>query len=337
MLRGEIEISHEALDEHDAGQATAFLRSWLVAHGILEAREERPVRFERWAQQTLEAIGEHPDRAHLAAYARWELQPGFAHRERRGLARASSHRYVYGKLRIAVQLTVSLHRQGLALDQLRQAHVDAWLAGVPARAVATRCFVEWMHKAGVTPRITVHRPAPRTSTTPIDHATRLTQARHLLHDDSLELQIRIAGTLLLLYGQPVTRTVMLRRDHIGLHGTRVLLKLGDEPIELPPPLASLIRKQHARTTGYWLFPGAKPGTHLGPERLRDRLHQLGIHASNARVGALIALAAAVPAPILAEMLGYHDDTTNHWRRTAAGDWARYASLASLRTVEATRS
>jgi hypothetical protein len=82
-----------------------------------------------------------------------------------------------------------------------------------------------------------------------------------------------------------------------------------------------------------LLLGAKPGTHLGPDRRRDRLHELGIHAGNARVGALIALAAAVPAPIL----GYHDDTTNHWRREAAGDWARYASLASLRTLETTRS
>ena len=56
-----------------------------------------------------------------------------------------------------------------------------------------------------------------------------------------------------------------------------------------------------------------------------------------RVGALIALAAAVPPPILAELLGYHDDTANHWCREAAGDWARYASLASRGTIEATRS
>ena len=41
MLRGEIPISHEALDEHDVGQATAYLRSWLVSHSVLEAREER--------------------------------------------------------------------------------------------------------------------------------------------------------------------------------------------------------------------------------------------------------------------------------------------------------
>jgi len=33
---------------------------------------------------------------------------------------------------------------------------------------------------------------------------------------------------------------------------------------------------HARSPGPWLFPGAKPGTHVGPERIRQRLHELGI-------------------------------------------------------------
>jgi hypothetical protein len=312
----------------NAREATAYLRSWLVTHGVLEVREERLARFERWAQTTLQAIAEHPDHAHLAAYSRWELQPDFARRLHRGLASASSHRHLYGRLRIAVHLTTWLHEQGLSLADMRQSHVDAWLAGVPGRAVATRGFVDWLHRAGLIPRITVVRPAPRTSTTPIDHSTRLRQARDLLHDDSLELPARIGGCLLLLYGQPVTRIVILRLDHIHLQPDRVLIQLGDEPIELLPPLASLVRQQHVEAAGPWLFPGAKPGTHLGPERLSRRLQQLGIRAGIARAGALLALAAAVPAPILAELLGYHDDTTNHWRRAAAGDWARYDSLAS---------
>jgi hypothetical protein len=264
----------------------------------------------------------------LAAYARWERQPDYARRIRRGLASASSHKHLYGKLRVAVHLTAWLHRQGLSLPDLRQSHVDAWLAGVAGRVVATRGFVDWLHRAGLTPRITVVRPAPRTSTTPIDHSTRLRQARDLIHDDALELPARIGGGLLLLYGQPVTRIVTLRLDQIRLENDRVLLRLGDEPIELPPPLASLVRQQRAEAQGSWLFPGAKPGTHLGPERLRRRLRELGVHVGTARAGALLALAAAVPAPILAELLGYHDDTTNHWRRLAAGGWARYASLAS---------
>jgi hypothetical protein len=265
---------------------------------------------------------------HLAAYARWQLQPDFARRLRRGLASASSHKHLYGKLRGAVHLTAWLHGQALSLPDLRQTHVDAWLAGVPGRVVPTRGFVDWLHRAGLTPRIMVVRPAPRTSTTPIDHGTRLRQARDLLHDDALELPARIGGCLLLLYGQPATRIVILRLDQVHLEQERVLLQLGEEPIELPPPLASLVQQQHGRAGGPWLFPGAKPGTHLGPERLCRRLQQLGIQAGIARAGALLALAAAVPAPILAELLGYHDDTTNHWRRVAAGDWARYASLAS---------
>jgi hypothetical protein len=122
--------------------------------------------------------------------------------------------------------------------------------------------------------------------------------------------------------------VTLRVDPIHLEHEPVLLQVGDEPIELPPPLACLIQRQHAQAEGPWLFPGAKPSTHLRPERLCRRLRQLGVEVGTARVGPLLALAAAVPAPILADLLGYHDDTTNHWRRAAAGDWARYASLAA---------
>lgn len=69
-------------------------------------------------------------------------------------------------------------------------------------------------------------------------------------------------------------------------------------------------------------PSAKPGTRIGPERIRRRLRELGICPRTDRPGALVALAITVPAPILAELLGHHNDTTNDWRRAGAGDWAR---------------
>jgi integrase len=174
----------------------------------------------------------------------------------------------------------------------------------------------------------VRRPPPQASSTAIDHATRLRQARALLDDNTLELAARVAGCLVLLYGQRVTRIVTLRTDDLDLHGPQVRLKLGHDPIEVPDPLAALLRALHAQTAGPWLLPGAKPGTHIGPERIRRRLRQLGIRPDTGRTAALLALAASVPAPILGELLGYCDDTANHWRRAAAGDWARYASLAA---------
>jgi hypothetical protein len=328
MLRGEIAISHEALDEHDVGQASAYLRSWLVANDILDARDERLARFERWAHATLLSTGEHPDRAHLTAYARWKLRPELARKLRGDGARPSSHRYSYAKLRTAVRLTAWLQDQGLALQQLRQPLLDEWVADAPSRALPTRDFLDWAHHADLLPALHVKRPPPQTTSAAIDHATRLRQARALLDDDTLELAARVAGCLVLLYGQRVTRIVTLRSDDLDLRGPQVRLKLGQDPIEVPDPLAILLRAVHAQTTGPWLLPGAKPGTRIGPERIRRRLRQLGIHPQTGRPAALLALAASVPAPILGELLGYCDDTANQWRRAAAGDWARYASLAA---------
>lgn len=328
MLRGEVAISHDALDEHDTGQATAYLRSWLVAHTILDARDERLTRFDRWARSTVQSSGEHPDRAHLAAYARWKLGPELARKLRTGRARPSSHRYVYAKLRTAVRLTARLHAQDLALEQLRQPLVDDWVGGAASRALPTRDFLDWAHHAGLVPALQVRRPPPQASSTAIDHATRLRQARTLLDDNTLELPARVAGCLVLLYGQRVTRIVTLRSHDLDLRGPQVLLKLGQDPIEVPDPLATLLRGLHDQATGPWLLPGAKPGTHIGAERIRRRLRQLGIRPFSGRPAALLALAASVPAPVLGELLGYCDDTANHWRRAAAGDWARYASLAA---------
>jgi hypothetical protein len=332
MLRGELAISHETLDAHDVGQASAYLRAWLVADGILDERDERLARFERWASATLQSTDAHPERAHLAAYARWKLRPELARKLRSDRARPSSHRYSYAKLRTAVRLTAWLRDQDLALEQLRQPLLDEWVAGAPSRALPTRDFLDWAHHAGVISALQVRRPPPQASSTAIDHATRLRQARALLDDNTLELAARVAGCLVLLYGQRVTRIVTLRTDDLDPHGPQVRLKLGHDPIEVPDPLAALLRALHAQTAGPWLLPGAKPGTHIGPERIRRRLRQLGIRPDTGRTAALLALAASVPAPILGELLGYCDDTANQWRRAAAGDWARYASLAATNST-----
>ncbi|MFZ1996632.1 MAG: hypothetical protein WAU75_21140 [Solirubrobacteraceae bacterium] len=333
MLRGEIPISHEALDQHDVGQATAYLRSWLVAHDVLPPREELLARYERWAQRALEQLGDHPDRTHVAAYARWKIGSDYARKLRTGRARPSSSRGYYANLRAAISFTRWLHDNQLTLEQAKQAHVDDWLNGPPSRALPTRAFLTWAHTSGLIPAMHVPRPAPRTTNTPIDHTIRLRQARLLLHDEQVEASIRIAGTLLLLYGQLITRVVRLRTTDIQIdQHENVHLWLGEDPIAVPESLATLLRHQREQTNGPWLFPGAKPGMHIGSERVRRRLRQLGINPRTARPGALLALAISVPAPILAELLGYHNDTTNHWRREAAGDWARYAHHASTPTT-----
>ena len=72
------------------------------------------------------------------------------------------------------------------------------------------------------------------------------------------------GCLLLLYGQPATRIVMLRVEQIQLGNDRVLLRLGDDPIELPPPLASLVRTNTPTPPDLGCFPAPSPAPTWAP-------------------------------------------------------------------------
>jgi len=76
----------------------------------------------------------------------------------------------------------------------------------------------------------------------------------------------------------------------------------------------------------WLFAGRKAGDHLSADRLRDRLKALGITSRRARHAALLALAARMPAPILAERLGIHPARAALSARLAGAPYADYVAL-----------
>jgi hypothetical protein len=163
--------------------------------------------------------------------------------------------------------------------------------------------------------------------------------RRCLRDDSLTLRLRVAGALVLLYGQIPTRIVELTADHITDTGIDTYLQLKDQPVLLPPPLAALVlhlchRATHQQATGSpaWLFPGNRPGAHLYPGRLSTALNEkLGIFVRPGRGAALAAFAADLPAAILADLLGLSITTATRWAALAARDNAAYiaARIESL--------
>jgi hypothetical protein len=85
----------------------------------------------------------------------------------------------------------------------------------------------------------------------------------------------------------------------------------------------------------WLFPGRVPGQPLDLHSLINQLNRHGISARPARNGALAALAADLPAAVLADFLGIHINTAVRWVTYARKDWTAYlaardADLASSR-------
>lgn len=332
MLAGAWSISHETLDANDAGQATAYLRARMVALEILPQRDEMLVRFDRWCTKQIAEMLAVPDRTHLAAYARWKLRPELVRRASSATA-PSAGRYARRKFRIARQLILLLDQHELTLLDLRQEMVDDWLAEAPSRALPARAFLDWAHQRNATTAsLAVRRAAPQNVTAPLDQAHRIDQARWLLDDTTIPLGTRVAALLVLLYGQHASRIARLESLDVRRVEGRVLLTLGSAAIDLPAPVGVLVGKLRDDCVGRWLFPGAKHGSALHPATMSRRINKLlDTPTGVARTSALVALAADVPAPILAELLGYCNDTAGHWRRAASGDWARYAALATTPT------
>jgi hypothetical protein len=85
---------------------------------------------------------------------------------------------------------------------------------------------------------------------------------------------------------------------------------------------------HGPDAPRWLFPGRVPGQPIDNHSLTNRLNRHGISARPARNGALMALAADLPAAIIADLLGMHINTAIRWVKYAGRDWADY--LAAVR-------
>jgi len=161
---------------------------------------------------------------------------------------------------------------------------------------------------------------------------RLEWIRELLTGNTESLPYRVAGTLLLLYAQPLVKGAAIPMRNVLVAPDGLSLQLGVTPSPVPEPFAELLRahirnRPNLRTGGAdnpWLFPGYRPGEHLHPSTLMDRLRALGIDLLGARNTALRELVAQVPPPVVAEMLGYSDKVV-HWHAAlAAQPWARYA-------------
>lgn len=144
----------------------------------------------------------------------------------------------------------------------------------------------------------------------MDGEARWDSARRLPHDDTLKLEVRLAGLLLLLCAQWLAVISRLTIDHIEETDGAVRIRLGAVPVELPTPVAGLARQQvaarrsHAvlaQTDSPWLFPGGQLGRPISAWAMDERLRKLGIRLAEARSTALFLLATELSA-VLARTL-----------------------------------
>ena len=340
IAAGRVALTHDALDAHPRPRAADYLRSVLVAHHVLPDRDDDLARFQHWATDTLTAVDRSADRRLLTTYATWHV----THRLRARAARNTSPRTPTASarqhLRAASALLDWVAAEGLTLSTVGQGEIDRWLLTGPA-AYRARDFLLWATEHRHVSAVTVPPVAAATGAA-MHPDTRWQVARRLLHDDTLEPADRVAGSLVLLYAQQLTRIVAMTTNDVVHRDGRVTVRFGAHGIDVPQPLAGLItalaEQGHrsgigAPVTSNWLFPGHQPGRPLHPSHLGRRLRAIGVPTMTGRRAALLDLAAKLPAAVLAELLGLHPTTAVNWVNNAAGDWNTYAaSLVQDRTT-----
>ena len=160
--------------------------------------------------------------------------------------------------------------------------------------------------------------------------------RTLMEGDVTSLHQRVAGLLLVLYAQPLNRIVTLQIGNLQLTPTEMRISLGSDPTPVPEPFAVLIyelleHRPNLHTTGadtMYLFPGYRPGRHIGSQTVMHTLRRLGIDLRGSRNSALANLVQLAPPPIVADVLGFSYQVTERHAAIAATTYARYARSIS---------
>ena len=335
LLAGEIPVSHQGLDEAavEAPNPVAFVRAALVDSGVLEPRDEYSASFALWHERVVLQIEPGPDRAHLRAYGTWRVAHQLARSaQRRGELSYPSLKYARSLVSEAIKLVRWLHDQRLELRDLRQDLVDEWVSAGGSMRRRVRLFLGWLERASVIGPLDVAWDDRLPTRPAIDDDRRFAILRRLLHDREIDLRDRFAGSVLLLYGKPITKICALRTAAIsGQADGQTTLQLGRGENPLPEPLGSIalaLRYRQLERTGAegWLLPGRHAGTHITAETLRGRLKRYGIGPSReGRHAALLALAARLPAPILAERIGIHQARAAQWVRLVGSTYVDYVA------------
>lgn len=329
QLATQPELTHEAIDALPPSRTRDYVRGLLVEHGALARRDELLARYEQWSHSALDRLTEEVNRAVIDRYVRWHHL-----RRMNQMDPVTNGTFLRSKqtVTVAINFLNWLSERNIALADVGQGEVDAWIAGGPTTRLLVDRFLGWAMDTKNAPHgLTVprHRRGNSKKLSATEQATALDG---IVDGDTLTTRDKAAAILILVFGQQVQDVVALTWDDIVVTEDLATITLGSGPIVLPAPLDGPWRELHANPghdhtaahpNSNWVFRGNSPGRHIDPMHLRLRLRDHLVSARAARLGTLHELSKLAPAAIIADVLGYHPSTIERHAVDAAGTYAEY--------------
>lgn len=326
-------ITHYALDQLPPGRHVNYIREILVRTAILTPRNEYLDRIEPWLDRHL---ANYPtDHAQLVrSYAIWYL----LHRARRAkqpLSNPGAAR-IRRQVCVALEFLAWLETRGRTPATIDQGDIDNWLAHGTWRHREIRPFLHWTTQRRITRATSTPAARPGRPSVFIEEAAHLEQLHRCLNDDTIDIDVRAGGAIILLYGITTTRVLRLRHNQIHTEDGRSYLTLRDHDMELPPKLALLLAQLPRPTRRSTLPEPARPDRLLFPGRTPDRpvnagafgkrLKRSGLTIRGGRNTGLIGLAAELPSAVLSDLLAIDIVTATRWAGYAKRDWNEFLAV-----------
>jgi hypothetical protein len=334
MALGELAISHTTFEAMPDDAAMHYLRDLLAGVGVLSPYHPGLERITPWLRGVLaSAPKQHADL--IDRFARWQLLRRLRLLGSQDKITRSGEQNARATILSTARFLRWLDDHDTTINAATQTDLDRYLVSHPGRGPVIAVFLDWTARTGITAHLQVPAlPRALPEVTLSDH-DRWRHVEGLLHQDAMQLYSRVAGLFILLFAQPLSRVCRMTPEQVTLREDgSVTVTFDTVAIEMPELLDRLVldqlnRSQHDRYANHhkrWLFPGRHAGRHLATENIRKQLVERGIHPADARKAAMFQLAAEIPTPILAEMLGLSPTTATRWAALAARDWSQYTAM-----------
>lgn len=332
------EVTHSLLDGLPPTRSTRYVREMLVATGVLPPRTEHLCRLEAWVDQTIERLP-RPQQRIVRPFAEWQVIRDARRRAARGRYTEGAAAADRTDIRTAIAFLDWLDSIPTTLDALTQEQLDRWLDTHPTLRRQIVSFHRWAVERRLTAKLEL--PTSKTSM-PIhfqtDEAHRR-QLRRCLNDEALPREVRIVGSLIRLYGLPVSRIVELTTDRFHRDHDNAFLTIGTNPVLLPPKLAALIEaqitepryrslaRQPAGHLPRFLLPGSPPGKPRSARAVQQLLRQHDLPTIAARNTSMIEAVSELPPIVVSDLFGIHPTTAHAWAKFAQTTWTDYLAAS----------
>jgi hypothetical protein len=347
MARTGRDVQYADFLQRNPDRDVTFGRDLLLGIGIIEAPADDVTDLKFWLDKTMDRykLDDRQRRTVVKKFANWAVFRDFKRLIKNGSSRESSLRFAKHCLREAIRFLLWFPADR-DIASCVQVDIDIYFSQSRSSTRDVIKFLRWCFRMGI---VGVKFRFPKVESLENDIAgeeARLAIVTRLLTDDTLELQTRVAGALVCLYGQfpgrlrYLKKTDVFRKKRSGvvtIRGTR-----NRKELAIAPEIGDLIwdlAKGGAPHKGFasavanpWLFEGFRPGKNISEPALRTKLKAIGIRVGEMRGAALIDLGASTELTLLADVLDISDGTAFKWWSRAGKGGSKYVSMRLQRSV-----